>query len=234
MYLLALQNPGNRHSYSICRPNTGASYFDMEVGLRLSACHSLMLLNRCCQHRLTIGEQVLQCPITPSQSVEVAYHCSTADFKTLVLRDRWEPSCDCNAFIAVCLRTSWTRSTTNGDGCCDFTLSAPTALSPHSLGFNSLSVCRRTSWTRSTSGCRQRRWRRAGGTCTRFPPWPACTATAALSATPARYASVVVAICCQVCQSCCCNKLVPGPARSCRPFVTMSPTALCHGQLLHC
>ncbi len=35
MYLLALQKPGNRYSFSICRPNTGASYFDMEVWLHL-------------------------------------------------------------------------------------------------------------------------------------------------------------------------------------------------------
>lgn len=30
MYLLALQNGLNKHTFSICRPNTGASFFDME------------------------------------------------------------------------------------------------------------------------------------------------------------------------------------------------------------
>ena len=31
MYLLALQKPGQPNLFSICRPNTGVSYFDMEV-----------------------------------------------------------------------------------------------------------------------------------------------------------------------------------------------------------
>lgn len=32
MILLATQKPGSPHLFNICRPNTGASYFDMEVG----------------------------------------------------------------------------------------------------------------------------------------------------------------------------------------------------------
>ena len=31
MYLLATQKPGGARTFAICRPNTGASYFDMEV-----------------------------------------------------------------------------------------------------------------------------------------------------------------------------------------------------------
>ena len=31
MYLLATQKPGAARTFAICRPNTGASYFDMEV-----------------------------------------------------------------------------------------------------------------------------------------------------------------------------------------------------------
>jgi hypothetical protein len=33
MYLLATQKPGAAHTFAICRPNTGASYFDMEVSV---------------------------------------------------------------------------------------------------------------------------------------------------------------------------------------------------------
>ncbi len=31
MFLLATQKPGVARTFAICRPNTGASYFDMEV-----------------------------------------------------------------------------------------------------------------------------------------------------------------------------------------------------------
>lgn len=31
LYLLALQKPGDRFAFAVCRPNTGASYFDFEV-----------------------------------------------------------------------------------------------------------------------------------------------------------------------------------------------------------
>jgi nitrate reductase assembly molybdenum cofactor insertion protein NarJ len=34
-----LQNPNNRHTFAICRPNTGSSFFDMEV----QPCASLLL-----------------------------------------------------------------------------------------------------------------------------------------------------------------------------------------------
>lgn len=33
MYVMALQKPGAARNFAICRPNTGASYFDMEVGM---------------------------------------------------------------------------------------------------------------------------------------------------------------------------------------------------------
>ena len=34
MYIMALQKPAAAHTFAICRPNTGASYFDMEVSAK--------------------------------------------------------------------------------------------------------------------------------------------------------------------------------------------------------
>ena len=31
LYLLAIQKPGDRFAFAVCRPNTGASYFDFEA-----------------------------------------------------------------------------------------------------------------------------------------------------------------------------------------------------------
>ena len=47
MILLATQKPGSPGLFNICRPNTGASYFDMEVGAHtaLGACQSYQVLS---------------------------------------------------------------------------------------------------------------------------------------------------------------------------------------------
>ena len=37
MYIMALQKPAAAHTFAICRPNTGASYFDMEVLFKQTA-----------------------------------------------------------------------------------------------------------------------------------------------------------------------------------------------------
>ena len=45
MYILALQKPGQPNLFSICRPNTGVSYFDMEVCCSLPSCSAGFLFS---------------------------------------------------------------------------------------------------------------------------------------------------------------------------------------------
>ena len=68
MFLLALQKLGTPGVFSICRPNTGTSFFDMEVMPQQSTVQACYLLYKSCEPQHCIPEHA---EVTAQQSTDV-------------------------------------------------------------------------------------------------------------------------------------------------------------------